>query len=113
ELDRAGAQPREVESLDGAIVERDVRDLLGRARLDREAVVLARHEDAVGALVEHRMVRAAVPERKLVGLVTGREREQLVAKADAEHRNPAEQSPDRLDLVVEPRRVAGPRREPA
>ncbi len=41
--------------------------------------------------LEHRVVRAAVAERELERLVPGREREQLVAEADAEDRHPAEQ----------------------
>ena len=48
ELHRVRAQLGEVEALDGAVVERDVRRLLGVARRDREAVVLDRHEHAAG-----------------------------------------------------------------
>jgi hypothetical protein len=79
ELHRARAQPRKVEAFDGSVVERDVCDLLRCARPDREAVVLARHEHAVDAFVEDRVVGPSVAERKLVGLVPGCEREQLVA----------------------------------
>ena len=48
ELERARAQLREVEAFDRAVVERDVRRLGGLARAHREAVVLARDEDAAG-----------------------------------------------------------------
>src|ERR1700751_2683868 len=43
ELKRAGAEVREVEALDRAVVEGDVRHLGRVARLHDEAVVLARH----------------------------------------------------------------------
>src|SRR5690349_24333719 len=78
ELQRAGSEPREVEALDGSVVERDVRDLLRGAGPDREAMVLARHEHPVGPLVENWVVGAAVAEGQLVGLVPGRERKELV-----------------------------------
>src|SRR4051795_13147880 len=48
ELHRARAQIGELEALDRAVVERDVRGLPGLGGLDREAVVLARHEDGAG-----------------------------------------------------------------
>src|ERR671922_2848067 len=60
ELHRARAQLWEVEPLDGAVVERDVRRLARLARLDGEPVVLARDEDALAAPLEHRVVGAAV-----------------------------------------------------
>src|ERR687891_1699783 len=79
ELDGAGALGREVEALDRAVVERDMGCLPGLGRLDGEAVVLARDEHAAAAAVEHRMIRAAMAERELVGAVPGSQREQLVA----------------------------------
>ena len=66
ELHGARAQLGEVEALDGAVVQRDVRRLRALGRLDREAVVLARDEHAARLALEHRMVRAAVAERQLV-----------------------------------------------
>src|SRR6187397_382388 len=83
ELHRASSLARQREAFDGAVVERDVRDLRPVA-LHGEPVVLARDEDAVRSQVEDRVVRAAVPERELEGLEARREREQLVAQADAE-----------------------------
>src|SRR4051812_7493011 len=71
-LQRAGAQLGKVEPLDRAVVQRNMRGLRCFARLDREAVVLARDEDAAGLALEHRMVRAAMAERELVRLVAGR-----------------------------------------
>src|SRR5919199_3174435 len=71
ELRRAGAQLREVESFDGLVVEGHVRRLGVVRRRDREAVVLARDEDAAGLPLEHGVVRAAVAEWELEGLVPG------------------------------------------
>src|SRR5215208_1090519 len=93
ELHRAGTLAWEREPLDGAVVERDVSDL-GTVPLDREAMVLARDEHAVRAQVEHRVVRTAVAERELEGLESRRQREQLMAEADAEERDAADQLGD-------------------
>src|SRR5438105_15925974 len=73
ELRRARAQVREVEALDGVVVERDVRRLGVVARRDREAVVVARDGDAAGRALEHGLVRAAVRAGAPGGLVAGRE----------------------------------------
>ena len=54
------------------------------------------------------MVRAAMTKRELVGLVTGRESEQLVSETDPENRHAAEQLADDGDLVLERLGVAGP-----
>src|SRR5215212_4055523 len=75
ELRRAGAQVAEVEALDGAVVEGDVRRLARLRRLDGEAVVLARDEDAAARALQHRVVRTAVPEGELVRLQIRGERE--------------------------------------
>ena len=76
-----------------------------------EAVVLRGDGDAAGGEVLDRVVGAAVPERELEGLQAGRAREQLVAEADSEHRLADEQRADRVDDVVERRRVARPGHE--
>src|SRR5438132_964465 len=78
ELRRAGPMPGQVERLDGAVVERDGSDLAALARLDGEAVVLARDQHPPAGSVEDRVVRAAVPERELEGPEPGRERDELV-----------------------------------
>src|SRR2546423_14300375 len=62
ELRRAGTQLGKVEALDRLVVERHVRRLGIVRRCDREAVVLARDEDAAGRALEHRVGRAAVAE---------------------------------------------------
>src|SRR4051794_23378028 len=65
ELQRARAQLRERETFDGVVVERDVGDAWAVGAVDREAVVLARHEHLPGPPVLDGMVRAAMAERQL------------------------------------------------
>ena len=89
ELHRARPFAGQRKALDGPVVERDVRDLRPVAS-HREAVVLARDQHAVRAQVEHRVVRAAVPEGKLERLEARRQREQLVAEADPEQGDAAD-----------------------
>src|ERR1051326_5708876 len=100
ELHRPGAQLPTCEPLDRAVVERDVCRLATLVRLDGEAVVLARHQHASARALEDGVVRAAVAERELEGLVAGREREQLMTEADAEDRRPAQQATDCCYLRV-------------
>src|SRR5688572_10584999 len=95
ELERARMLLRQGQALDGAVVERNVRDL-GAVPAYREAVVLARDEDAARRELEHRMVGAAVAERELEGLQAGREREELVAEADPEDRHRSEEHTSEL-----------------
>jgi hypothetical protein len=57
------------------------------------------------------MVCTAVAEMKLEGVAPEREPEQLVAEADAEDGTPVEEPADRLHLVREDGRVAGPVRD--
>src|SRR5207248_5947934 len=73
ELERARVQVGEVEALDGLVVERDVRRLLRVRCAHGEAVVLARDEHPAAVALQYRMIRAAVTERELEGLVTRRE----------------------------------------
>src|SRR3954467_12882156 len=93
------------QALDGVVVERDVSRLTCSRRCDREAVVLARHEDPAGSSFEHRVVRTAVTERKFVLLMPRRKREQLVAEADAEDRHSPEEFADYAHLVDERLRI--------
>ena len=65
-----------------------------RRRVDREAVVLRGDLDRAGGHVAHRVVRAVVAERHLVGLRAEDDREDLVAEADAEDRLLADQVGD-------------------
>src|SRR6266536_1583940 len=111
ELHRPRVLERKVEPFDGSVVERDVGRFPRCRRRDREAVVLARDEDASRRPFENWMVRAAVPERKLEGLVPGGEGEQLVAETDPEQRHAADQLAHDGDLVLEGLGVAGTIRE--
>ena len=106
ELERGEAVA--LEPFDGAVVERDVAHLGAVARLDGEAVVLGGHEHAMRAGHAHGVVRAAVPERELERPQAERERDELVAEADAEERHAAEQVADGLHRPVELGGVAGP-----
>src|SRR5918995_2941851 len=65
ELHRARAEVREVEALDRAVVERDVGHRRRIARVDAEAVVLRRHEDATRRALEDGMVRSSMTEAEL------------------------------------------------
>ena len=124
-LDGARRHVAQHQALDRAVVEVDLRQLggaevglpahrlVGVDRLlavradDREAVVLARDVDPAGLEVLDRVVGAAVAERELGRLQADGAAEQLVAEADAEHRQLADQLADRVDDVAERRRVAG------
>src|SRR6266511_5734665 len=82
ELHRARAQLGEVEALDRAVVEGNVRRLPRLAGRDREAMVLAGDEDAARGPLDDGVIRAAVAVGELERRVPGGEREQLVAEAD-------------------------------
>ena len=96
--------------LDGAVVEVDVGDLhvrRQRRRIDGEAVVLRGDLDLAGLELLDRVVGAAVAELQLVGLAAHRQRQDLVAEADAEHRHVGlDQLARVVDGVVEHRRIA-------
>src|SRR5436309_7817818 len=98
-----------MKALAGAVVQRDVRGIALRG--DAEAVVLHGDEHTARLHVLHRMVRAAMAEVELEGVVPEREPEQLMAEANAEERHGAEQVADRLDLAGEHGRIAGPIRD--
>src|SRR4051812_41887095 len=124
-LHGAAGDVEQREALDRAVVEVDVAQLGGPEvglpahRLvggdgllpsgaeDREAVVLRGDLDAAGLEVLDRVVRAAMAERELEGLQPHRPAQQLVAEADPEGRAPADEAAQRLDDVVQRRRVAG------
>src|SRR5215217_1444617 len=101
ELNRAGAELRNVEPLDRAVVQRHVRRFARLARLHREAVVLARDQDAAGGALEYGVVRAPVPELQLERALARCPRQQLVAEANAQDRDPPEQVAHGCDLVFE------------
>ena len=123
-LDRRGLDLEQLQPLDGAVVEVDVRQrggaevgvpahrlvgvepLRAARALDREAVVLRRDLDPPRPQVLDRVVGAAVAEGQLVGLQADRLAEQLVAEADAPDRALADQLADGVDDVAQRRRVA-------
>src|SRR5262245_23908434 len=104
------------EPLEGTVEEGYVRRpqiLRDGGRINGEAMVLAGDDHAPGVEVLHRVVRAVVPELHLHGLRARGEAHELVAEADAEHRQPrgVEDLADRLDGVVAGLGIAGPVRE--
>src|SRR3954447_7406585 len=111
ELDGLRALAGELQALDRAVVEGDVRLLPGLRRGDGEAVILRGDDHAVRRALEDWMVCASVPERQLVRLAAGREREELVAEADPENRDTPNQVAQRCLCVREGRRVAWTVRE--
>ena len=70
-------------------------------------MVLAGEERARAAHVARRLVHAAVAVLELHGAAALRQRHELVAEADAEHRDAAEELGDLRDLADVVRRVAG------
>ena len=79
---------------------------------DLDLVVLGGHLDEPEVDVADRVVRPVVPEPEPGRLGAGRSSDDLVAEADPEQRPPVlDDRPRQCDRTVEPRRVAGPRRE--
>ena len=66
---------------------RHLRSRRQRLRIDGKAVVLAGDLHLAGRQILHRLVGAAMAALHLVGLRPQRQRQQLVAEADAEHRH--------------------------
>ena len=98
------------QALQGAVEQRHMRGpQVGRQRrfVHREAVVLAGDGHAAGVQVLHRVVGAVVAELHLEGLGARRQRQDLVAQADAEGGDATvDQLPRGLDRVVAGFRVA-------
>src|SRR3954468_9324416 len=67
--------------------------------IDGEAMVLRRDLDLAGGQILHGVVRAVMTERQLVRPATGGEAEDLMAEADAEHRNAPDESAHGIDEV--------------
>ena len=108
-LDAERARCGHPEALDDAVVEVHVRHLgaVEPVDLDRVVVVLARDLHAAGRLVPDRMVRTVVPEQELPLLRAERQAQDLVAEADAEHRDLAAQLRDGVDRAVDRLGIAG------
>ena len=125
-LDGAAGDVEQLQALDRAVVEVDVRERGGAevglpahrlvgvdrapaARAERgEAVVLGGDLDAARWRGRGRVVGAAVAERQLEGLEADGAAEQLVAEADAPDGLAPDDLPHRLDDVGERGGVAGP-----
>src|SRR5215211_7004008 len=103
------------ESFERLVVEIDVGDLgvcgVERFGIDGETVIVRGDLDFVSQLVDDRMVRAAMAKFHLVSLAADREAEDLVAQADSEDRNLADQAPHTVDLGSERLGVARTVRE--
>ncbi len=97
------------QALDDAVVEVHVGDLGGAQRVggDGVVVVLAGDLDAAGGQALDRVVAAVVAEGQLLGRAAEGGGQQLVAEADAEDRDLAEQAPDGLGRGGHRRGVAG------
>ena len=99
------------ETFERLVVQVDVGDVdvvrVERIGIDREAVVVRGDFDALGELVHHGMVGAAVAELQLVGLAAQREAEDLMAEADAEDGRFADQAAHVVDLGVQRFGIAG------
>ena len=109
-LDGKGFLALAKDSLVRVVVEVQVRqfDVLIRKRvhIDAEAVVLAGDFDLAGLEILDGVVGAAVAKLELVSLGAEGESENLVAEADAEDRDFAEQLFDGFDGVLDRGRVA-------
>ena len=100
ELQRARAQLREVEPLDRAVVERDVRRLLASVARTAKPWFCARDEHAAVARSSTGWFAPRWPNGSLNVSCPVAHREQLVAEADAEHGRAAEQLAHDRDLAA-------------
>ena len=85
---------------------RDNRIILQAAAIDGKAMVLRGDLDIVTLSTSYRLVATAMTEFQLVGLAAQRNREQLVAEADAKEWNLAEQLADVLLGISDRLRVS-------
>src|SRR5216683_8297032 len=80
-------------------------------RIDREVVVLRSDLNLARLVIHDRVIPAVMPKLQLVGLASQRQPEDLVSKADPEHRSLALQLLHVLNRVVERLRITRPIRE--
>ena len=99
-LQRPGVLLRKGDALHRPVVQGNVRNGRGVAS-HREAVVLTGDENAARRELEHRVIRASMPERQLERLEAGGACEELVAETDAEHGKTPEQLPDDCHLRLQ------------
>src|SRR5207237_6301206 len=99
------------QTLDGAVVQIDVRDgdiRWQRLRVDREAVILRGDLDLARFQLLHRVVCAPMTELQLVGLAAQRQRKDLMPETDAECRHVGADELLRVtDRVRQRRGIAG------
>ena len=116
-LDAEAPLAHHLEPLADAVVEVDVGHLHlapeagERVGVDGEVVVLAGDLDLPGADVPDRVIATVVAERELHGARPERPAQQLVAEADPEDGDIADQSGDLVGGVLDDRRVTGPVRQ--
>src|SRR5258706_8985597 len=109
---RLAAMPETFQRL---IVQVDVRQLhftlVQRIGVHREAVIVGGDLNLLRHVIQHGMIRAAVPELELVSLAAHREAKNLMAQADAEDGLFADEIADLLGLILQRLRIAGAVRE--
>jgi len=99
------------ETLQRFIVQICVRDFdfvqIERVRIHRESVVVRSDFHLIGDLVQHGVIRAAMPEFQFVSLPADCQAEDLVTKADPEDGNAADQFANLRGLVCKRLGIAG------
>ncbi|VTR69587.1 putative thioesterase [Desulfosarcina cetonica] len=110
-LDGKGRQPAVPDAFHGVVVQVDVGHLHGippqALHIDGKAVILGGDLHPAGIQVLDRLVGPAMAELELVSTPAQGQTENLVAQADAENGQPAEQLPGGLDAVNHRLRVPG------
>src|SRR6266478_5954980 len=101
----------QAEAFESLVVEIDVGDLavsgVERIGIDGEPVIVRGYFHLVGELVDDRVVRATMSELHLVCFAAYRQAENLIAKADTENRNLADEALHVAYLSVKRLRIAG------
>src|SRR5579863_3422159 len=108
-LDRKYRQTPVPHSLDGAVVQIDVRNhdlALERGGVDREAVVVSRDLNGLGTKVHHGLISAMMPELEFIGLTAQRQAQNLMAEADPEDRHAADEFRRGPNRVIDRLRIA-------
>src|SRR5262245_1931275 len=109
-LDAEGGYPTVLKSFNGVVVQVDVRDVnvveIQTFRIYRKTVVLSGDLHLLPLKVQNWMIAAMMSEFQLVRTASQRKTENLVAKANPEHRFFAEEIPNILDRIFERFRIA-------
>ncbi len=103
------------ETFQRLIVQVDMRDFdivhVQRIRIHRETVIVRGNLHSLGQLIEHRVIRATMPELQFVSFPAEGEPQDLIAQANAKNRRLADQLAHIRDLTVQRFRVARPIRK--